>query len=477
MRMISLTGDYKVERILGMKLRIFRKKTDYVVMAGLLLLFGYFTCFGEMKELSDSFQYLNQFVTRDPIYALLLKFFTAVFGENYLFPLCLFQNILAVIAIYWIYLRVTDLFKFPVLFEMGVAVLFVMPHIITPLASQSRMIITNSVLTEGIAFSLYYIWAGMLLTLLLQRYGQHQNKGIILSGLLSVVLAMIRGQFLLCMAVWLLISVFVLGIQKNYKTILIVFLGFVLAFVGKSYFTKTYNYLESGIFVNTVASKPMMLANAVYLSDVEDGSTIENEDLRHAYENIVRLVDERQLSIKYATGNMISKAQFHEYGHETINFEIIDPEIEAVIEKRDGITSQQYMHLMVKMDEYAGEMFGDILPNILSEFIQNYLVIASLGFVRSIAVDRSILPIYALGMYLLAMILTVVLLKKNKCSNGAYFMLLSLLLICGTVFGTSIAIECISRYMIYNFPFFYIAGMAMLTELWENRKGLRDNGI
>lgn len=424
-----------------------------------------------MKELSDSFQYLNQFVTRDPVYALLLKFFTTVFGENYLFPLCLFQNILAVAAIYWIYVRVTDLFQFPILFELGVAVLFVMPHIITPLASQSRMIITNSVLTEGIAFSLYYIWAGMLLTLLLQRYGQHQNKSIILSGLLSVVLAMIRGQFLLCMAVWLLVSIWVLGIQRRYKAILFVFLGFILMFVGKSYFTKTYNYLESGIFVNTVASKPMILSNAVYLADVEDGSTIEDADLRQAYENIVRLVDGQKLSVKNATGNIISKAQFHEYGHETINFEIIDPEIEAVIEKKDGITAANYMHLMVKMDEYAGEIFSDILPNILPEFIQNYLVIASLGFVRSIAIDRSILPIYALVMYLLAMILVIILLKRNKCSNGAYFMLLSLLLICGTVFGTSIAIECISRYMIYNFPFFYISGMAMLTELWGYKKG------
>lgn len=454
-----------------MKLRIFRKRTDCFVLSALVLLFAYFTFFCEMKELSDSFQYLNQFVTRDPVYALLLKLFTTVFGENYLFPLCLFQNILAVAAIYWIYVRVTDLFQFPILFELGVAVLFVMPHIITPLASQSRMIITNSVLTEGIAFSLYYIWAGMLLTLLLQRYGQHQNKSIILSGLLSVVLAMIRGQFLLCMAVWLLVSIWVLGIQRRYKAILFVFLGFILMFVGKSYFTKTYNYLESGIFVNTVASKPMMLSNAVYLSDIEDGSTIENADLRQAYENIVRLVDGQKLSVKYATGNIISKAQFHEYGHETINFEIIDPEIEAVIEKKDGITAANYMYLMVKMDEYAGEIFSDILPNILPEFIQNYLVIASLGFVRSIAIDRSILPIYALGMYLLAMILVIVLLKRNKCSNGAYFMLLSLLLICGTVFGTSIAIECISRYMIYNFPFFYIAGMAMLTELWGYKKG------
>lgn len=460
-----------------MKLRIFRKRADYAVLAGLILLFGYFTFFCEMKELNDSFQYLNQFVTREPIYALLLKLMTGIFGEGYLFPLCLLQNVFAVIAIYWVYVRITDLFRFPKVFEWGTVLLLVLPHIITPLASQSRMIITNSVLTEGIAFSLYYIWAGMLLTLLLQKYEKCQNRSIILSGLLSLVLSMIRGQFLLCIGVWLLVSAWVLGIQKKYKAIVVVCLGFVLLFAGKTYFTKIYNYLESGIYVNTVASKPMMLANVLYLSDVEDGADIENEDLRQIYENMVALVDEQQLSMKYASGNIIEKAQFHEFGHETINFEIIDPEIEGYVEKNDGITVEQYMLLLVKIDEYAGEIISSVLPNVLPEFIQNYLVITSLGFVRSIAIDRSILPVYALVMYIIAVVLAAILLRKNKKSSSAWFMLLSFLLILGTVFGTSIAIECISRYMIYNFPFFYIAGMAMLTELWEYKKGNCKHGI
>lgn len=460
-----------------LKLRIFRKKTDYVVLVVLSLLFGYFAFFGEMKELSDSFQYLNQFVTREPLYALLLKIMTAVFGENYLFPLCLLQNILAVIIIYWLYVRITDLFAFPDWLQVCVCLLLVLPHVITPLVSQSRMIITNSVLTEGIAFSLYYLWVGLLLTLLLQKQNYSQTRFIIWSGFLSVVLAMIRGQFLLCILVWLLVSSFVLIQQKKYKKIALLVLGFLLLFVGKTFFTKVYNYVESGIYVNTVSSKPMMLANALYLSDIEDGIDIEDKDLQLAYENMVHLVDEKQLSVKYATGNIIDKAKFHEFGHETINFDIIDPEIEYVIEKKDGITVEQYMHLLVKMDEYAGKMFSDILPHILPEFIQNYMVIASLGFVRSIAFEKSILPLYALGMYIAAVILILILLKRNKRSGGAYFMLLSLLLICGTVFGTSIVIECISRYMIYNFPFFYIAGMAMLVELWDYRKGKSKHGL
>lgn len=462
-------------KTVGMKLRIVRKKTDYIVLGILILIFGYFTFFCEMRELGDSFQYLNQMVSREPVYALLLKLFTGVFGEYYLLPLAVFQNVLAIVSIYWLYLRLTDMFRLPALFQWGIPAALLAPHLLTPLAARSGMIITNSIMTEGIAVSLYYVWFGMMLTLLLGKYAKKQTPRIVLSGLLSWILAMIRGQFLLCIAVWLLVSVFILFLQRDYKKILFVAIGFVVIMAGKSYLTKAYHYAESDLFVSTTSGKPMMLANIVYLSDVEDGKDIENVRLREAYENIVRMVDEQELSIEYASGNIIDRAQFHEYGHETINFEIIDPEIEAVVEEQKGVTSLDYELSLLHIDEYAGEVIGAVLPNVLPEFVQNYLVISALGFVRSIAVDRSILPVYALVMYIVAVVLILILFKRNHESPGAYFMLLTLVLICGNVFGTSIMIQCISRYMIYNLPFFYIAGMAMLTELWSGSNPGKDN--
>ena len=252
----------------------------------------------------------------------------------------------------------------------------------------------------------------------------------------------------------------------------------VLVMMGaKSYLTKAYHYAESGLFVATTSGQPMMLANILYLSDAEDGADIEDARLRQAYENMVHLVDKAQLSFRYGTGGIIEMARFHEYGHETINFDIIDPEIEAVVAEADDVTSQNYEYMRYLIDGYASEIIGAVLPNILPKFGQNYFVIAALGFVRSIAVDRSVLPIYALLMYIVAIVLAAVLLKRDLKSESAYFMIFTLVLICGNVFGTSIMIECISRYMIYNFPFFYIAGMAMLTELWKGKKGIENNGI
>ncbi len=460
-----------------MKSGIARKRTDYIVLGITLLVFGYFAFFCETQELGDSSQYLNQLVSRELVYAWLLKGFTGLFGESYGFPLVIFQNILAVIAIYWLYVRLTNLFKFPILFEWVAFGALLAPHLITPLASRSGMIITNSVMTEGITLSLYYIWMGMLLTFVLERYPEKQNRRTVLNGVLAFVLAMTRGQFLICVVVWFLAGVFVFVLQKDYRKIVFLVLGCLLILVGKSVLTKAYHYVESGLYVSTTSGQPMMLANILFLSDLEDGANIENERLRIAYENMVRLVEEQKLSIRHISGNIIEIARFHEDGHETINFEIIDPQIEAVVGEVDGITTQDYEHLLVIIDEYASEIIRDVLPNILPEFIQNYFVIASLGFVRSIAIDRSVLPVYALVMYVVAIGLVFILLRHNRKSEGAYFMLLTLLLICGNVFGTSLMIQCISRYMIYNLPFFYIAGMAMLVEFVSGRKGKIENGI
>jgi hypothetical protein len=96
------------------------------------------------------------------------------------------------------------------------------------------------------------------------------------------------------------------------------------------------------------------------------------------------------------------------------------------------------------------------------------MIIACLGFVRSVAADRSFLSIYAVLIYIIAIVLTIILLKKDLRNRQTQTMLLTLILICGTVLGTSLVIECITRYMIYNLPIFYISGMGMIKVLKES---------
>ena len=62
--------------------------------------------------------------------------------------------------------------------------------------------------------------------------------------------------------------------------------------------------------------------------------------------------------------------------------------------------------------------------------------------------------------------LTIVLWKKDHESMAAAFMAVMLVTIVGNVCATALMIQCISRYMIYNLPLFYMAGFLELLELF-----------
>ena len=92
-------------------------------------------------------------------------------------------------------------------------------------------------------------------------------------------------------------------------------------------------------------------------------------------------------------------------------------------------------------------------------FLVSMLFLVSVGGVC--ATEKVHMTICAILIYLLAIILVIkAFLKKNK--KEAYSMLLVLVTIAGTVMGTGLVIQCITRYMIYNFAFFYIAGMSLV---------------
>jgi hypothetical protein len=89
---------------------------------------------------------------------------------------------------------------------------------------------------------------------------------------------------------------------------------------------------------------------------------------------------------------------------------------------------------------------------------------ATMGFIRSVAVVNSVLNWYAVGIYILAIMLTILVWRHNHNSKQAYFMALVLLLIVGNVTATSLMIMCISRYVLYNLPLFYLALILLVKE-------------
>ena len=104
------------------------------------------------------------------------------------------------------------------------------------------------------------------------------------------------------------------------------------------------------------------------------------------------------------------------------------------------------------------------MPQVLCRYILNYFIVAALWFVRTVAYDNPVLVWYTVFIYAAAVALTIWLWLRTPQSRAASFMAVVLLTIAGNVCATALMIQCISRYMIYNLPLFYMAGFLAFRE-------------
>lgn len=450
--------------------KLFDCKFDIVVLTGIILVFGYFVIFCPAQEYGDSFQYIHQYPMREPVYSLFLQAMIVLLGDNFRVGVSFAQNMLAVVCLFWTYKRISKMYSFGLLFRLGTVAVLLAPHLVTPMASVTHLVLTCSVITEGITLSMYYVFLTILLGMVNGFYeGKSYTIAIVANVILAFVLALTRGQMAVCFVLWLLVVSFRDLCNKKWKSIFIYVVIVICMFPIKSQLTKWYNLAETGYYTDTVSSKPMLLANIVYVCDITDSEYIEDETLQNAFKEMAQKALADGLNVENANGGIIGKALYHEACHDSLNFEYIDPAVRNVIYERFNIDESTFLELMISEDALCKEMSLDLLPHIAGKFLHNYFYVISLGFIRSIAVEKSVIPYLAVALYILAVSLVAFLLtrwkKTGEKSPAALSMIVVLLAICGTVCGTSLMIQCITRYMVYNLPFFYIAGMAMLKEL------------
>ncbi len=441
------------------------KITDVSIFIVFMAFFGFLLITGEPLYLGDSFQHEMQFVTREPVYALLIQFLRLVSPEHHYWFIIIVQNILAVVAntIFMCVVRRELKLKWPVL-VMFVAILL-SPHILTPIASASGMVITNSLLSEGISYSLYLFYMMYILKAIWRR--ESFGKDSILAFCWAIFVSLVRGQFMILILVWFLVVGLIALLQKRWKQIVLFVVMLAVAFVGRGLIVKTYNFCEQGLFVDTVSGKAMSVANVLYVANREDGEAIEDEGLRAAYYEIFDRAYADGMNYQFSPEGLLARAAHHEECHDSLNFDYFAIVAKEYVTKTTGITVEDYQRMMVEVDKVASVLMAELLPQVLSRYIYNYIAMVMMGLVRSVAFVHPIFNWYSLLIYLIAVMLMIYVWRKQPSSKAAPFMALVLLMIMGNVTGTSLMIQCISRYMLYNLPSFYMAGLLLILECYE----------
>ena len=426
-----------------------------------VLFFAALWLLGTTGIYNDSNQYIAMHIHREPLYSFFLWIFRSLFGETkYLDIVRFLQNGLAAFSVIWLAESLKKRFAFGQWMEALVCLILLAPHIITPVFSASGLVLSNGVISEALGLPLFYLFTAQCMKMVYTR----QRGAALSSLLLSLFLSLVRGQMMFTILLWLVFAGAVVIVEKKKlaKRLLICVVCTALAFGTRTLLVKSYNLVFNGYFINNTFGSVGLLANILYASDEEDAKRIADQDARVMFELSYRLAKEQGATYQDAPEGFFNRAAHLEKWHDAIKFEMIE-EPWRQLHDREGFID--YIPENVESDRIAATIGKSLLPAVLGRWLYDYLALACYGLIRSIAVVHPLLNWYALTAYLAYIVLAALAWRKNHNSNAVWLAAFSLLAVLANVFATSMIIMCLSRYVIYGLPLFYVSGLMLLYEL------------
>lgn len=426
-----------------------------------VLFFAALWLLGTTGIYNDSNQYIAMHIHREPLYSFFLWIFRSLFGETkYLDIVRFLQNGLAAFSVIWLAESLKKRFDFGQWMEALVCLILLAPHIITPVFSASGLVLSNGVISEALGLPLFYLFTAQCMKMVYTR----QRGAALSSLLLSLFLSLVRGQMMFTILLWLVFAGAVVIVEKKKlaKRLLICVVCTALAFGTRTLLVKSYNLVFNGYFINNTFGSVGLLANILYAANEEDAERIADQDARVMFELSYRLAKEQGATYQDASEGFFNRAAHLEKWHDAIKFEMIE-EPWRQLHDREGFID--YIPENVESDRIAATIVKSLLPAVLGRWLYDYLALACYGLIRSIAVVHPLLNWYALTAYLAYIVLAALAWRKNHNSNAVWLAAFSLLAVLANVFATSMIIMCLSRYVIYGLPLFYVSGLMLLYEL------------
>ena len=438
------------------------KKRNCVVFMINLVVFGSMALICGLGMYGDSGQYLEMHIHREPLYPFLLWLIRCVSGSMFEPAVLGVQAVLAAGCTAYFVNYIDETFE---LSETGVcAVLFLafLPHLITPLFSASRLVLSAAVLSEAACLPLF-----MVFLVELHKAGMGTDRSaVVKSFILSLLLTLIRGQMLATIIMWILIVGFRQILEKQYKRVVLVLISAALFFGARGILIKSYNFIFNDRFIMNTYGALNTLTNVMYAADRTQGETIEDEELRTVFYLLYDDMNAKQYNYKYTRGTLEERIENLEIVHDDLKFYVLESGFQQYFEKK-GITD--YIDQNILADEYSTALMKELLPGCIGRWAGNYLLLGFRGLIRNVAVVHPLISVYAFVVFAAALIKMFLNFKEDLESSEAWFMLIAVLTVLGVSFSTALTIMCLQRYMIYGFTVFYTACFVCLIKEIKKR--------
>lgn len=436
---------------------------SWCILSGLLIFFMGMLAVCGVGVYNDSAQYITMHIHREPLYPLFLAFFRKVCGDGYLTVAAAVQGVMTAAGIWILSEYLTAYFNLGIWEELVVVALHLVPHLMTRYVSVLHIFLENSVMSEALCIPLFYFFLYFLFRMLLEN----RRRDVIFSLVFAFLLSMTRGQMMSTILIWMVLLLLKMALVKKYRVILFPVITVAAVFGLRSLTVHVYNYAVTGYFMGNTYGQVNTLTNVIYACDEKDGEVFEEGSLeRMFFDKFYAEADAMGLNYKYGGDTFTQRAKHLEEFHDQLKFQVLEANLSAYY---FSLGKVDYYQQSSMSDEMAGSMLQKLLPVCFGQWLYDYILLCTNGFIRSIAVVHPMINIVALLFYAAAVCLVAWHIWFSKQYDTAWVMGTALLFIAANVCATSMTIMCLSRYMIYGFSLFYMALFLSIRGL-KNKK-------
>ncbi len=443
---------------------------SYLLLGISLLFYLFFAVYDGAVICADSPSYISMSVTREAFYPSLLALSRSIFGEGdtYLFVIAVLQSVIAAFAAWSLEEFLRKEIPMPKWISLCMLALPLMVSLLCRFAALRSSMYSNSIMTEGIAVSLYLVVIREIL-----EYLYHQTKkSMIITALLSALLISTRKQMLVTLALLALAVLVVSWCKKNIRRGILkaVVIG-ILVMAAVSVYDRGYNYVVRGEIAGHSSDNRFIMTMVFYTAEERDADYIEDPEIRDLFLDIYQVCEDSGFLGSSAGNGWYQEVTHFGDHYDHIQIDTMWPMIHEYVRTKTGMeqNAEQSMDIEIETDRIMNLMIADLLPHkaigILKVLFNNFLS----GLVTTIAQRVPILVWYSVLAYLGYFGLLLYNIRINKLSKINIFAILTMVSIVLNVGLVSAVIFCQTRYTIYNMPLFYMSGLLMLYEIYKTR--------
>ena len=429
-----------------------------IIFLGISLLFYIFFAAYDGAVMSlDSPSYIYMHTSREPFYCSFLALMRMIVGkfsvdnELYFTVVVYIQSLLAA----WAAWSLADYLKKELeltYFEEGVILCIPLAvSFLCRFAAKRTSMYSNSIMTEGIACSLFLIFTRYLL----EFYYKKSVRCIIISSAVSFILISTRKQMYITLVLLIIVvlSAYLPG-KEIRKSAITVIVCTCCILISNTIFDNGYNLIAHGELGTHSSDNRFLATMAFYTSERDYGERIKDEQARELFYQIYDVCNEQGY-----LGHSAGKGWYNRVNHFGDHYDNI--QIDTMWRMIQNYVYDNYeggtVYLEKIVDDTTNRIIMGLLPvvwpDVIHCFADNFLS----GLITTIAQRKPVLIICSILAYIMYFVMLVIQIRTEGITKLSFLAIFTMLSIVINVAVVSMVIFCQTRYAIYNMPLFYIS--------------------